>query len=98
MMVDAAYEDLYQALRPGIRENELVGIAAKKLYDHGSEDAESVNAIAGPRRCSSPASPRSQLLNDFGRLNEDGRRNGQAESPGGLQVDDQVRLGGLLHR
>ncbi len=49
MMVDAAYDDLYQALRPGIRENELVGIAAKKLYDLGSEDVEAVNAIAGER-------------------------------------------------
>src|SRR4030095_10028102 len=49
VMVDAAYEDLYQALRPGIRENELVGIAAKKLYDLGSEDVEAVNAIAGER-------------------------------------------------
>ena len=49
MMVDAAYEALYQALRPGIRENELVGIAAKTLYDLGSEDVEAVNAIAGER-------------------------------------------------
>ena len=49
MMVDAAYDDLYRALRPGIRENELVGIAAKKLYDLGSEDVEAVNAIAGER-------------------------------------------------
>src|SRR5262249_7333075 len=49
MMVDGAYEELYQALRPGIRENELVGIAAKKLYDLGSEDVEAGNAIAGER-------------------------------------------------
>ncbi|MEK7769918.1 MAG: M24 family metallopeptidase, partial [candidate division NC10 bacterium] len=49
MMVDAAYEELYRALKPGIRENELVGIAAKTLYDLGSEDVEAVNAIAGER-------------------------------------------------
>ncbi|MGH7324658.1 MAG: M24 family metallopeptidase [Candidatus Rokuibacteriota bacterium] len=49
MMVDAAYEKLYEAMRPGIRENELVGIAAKTLYDLGSEDVEAVNAIAGER-------------------------------------------------
>ena len=49
MMVDAAYEELYRALRPGIRENELVGIAAKTLYDLGSEDVEAMNAIAGER-------------------------------------------------
>ncbi len=49
MMVDAAYEELYRALKPGIRENELVGVAAKTLYDMGSEDVEAVNAIAGER-------------------------------------------------
>jgi Xaa-Pro aminopeptidase len=49
MMVDAAYEELYRALRPGIKENELVAIAAKTLYDLGSEDVEAVNAIAGER-------------------------------------------------
>ncbi|HEY3066785.1 MAG TPA: Xaa-Pro peptidase family protein [Methylomirabilota bacterium] len=49
MMVDAAYEELYRALRPGVRENELVGVAAKTLYDLGSEDVEAVNAIAGER-------------------------------------------------
>jgi Xaa-Pro aminopeptidase len=49
MMVDAAYEELYRAMRPGISENELVGIAAKKLYDLGSEDVEAVNAISGER-------------------------------------------------
>ncbi|HET7874835.1 MAG TPA: Xaa-Pro peptidase family protein [Methylomirabilota bacterium] len=49
MMVDAAYEELYRAMRPGVRENELVGVAAKTLYDLGSEDVEAVNAIAGER-------------------------------------------------
>lgn len=37
MMVDAVDEELYCALRPGIRENELVGIAAKTLHELGSE-------------------------------------------------------------
>jgi Xaa-Pro aminopeptidase len=49
MMVDAAYEELYRAMKPGISENALVGIAAKTLYDLGSEDVEAVNAIAGER-------------------------------------------------
>jgi len=49
MMADAAYEDLYQQLRPGISENECVGIVAKKLYDLGSEHVEGVNAISGER-------------------------------------------------
>ncbi len=50
-MVDAAYEDLYEFLRPGVRENETVGLVAKKLYDLGSEHVEGVNAISG-ERCS----------------------------------------------
>ncbi len=50
-MVDAAYDDLYEFLRPGVRENECVGVVSKKLYDLGSEHVEGVNAISG-ERCS----------------------------------------------
>lgn len=50
-MVDAAYEELYRFLRPGVRENEAVGVVAKTLYDLGSEYVEGVNAISG-ERCS----------------------------------------------
>jgi Xaa-Pro aminopeptidase len=51
MMVDAAYEELYRVLRPGIRENECVALVNKVLYDLGSEHVEGVNAISG-ERCS----------------------------------------------
>jgi Xaa-Pro dipeptidase len=50
-MVDAAYEELYGFLRPGVRENECVGLVSKVLYDLGSEHVEGVNAISG-ERCS----------------------------------------------
>jgi Xaa-Pro aminopeptidase len=50
-MVDAAYDRLYEFLRPGVRENECVGVVAKVLYDLGSEYVEGVNAISG-ERCS----------------------------------------------
>ena len=50
-MVDAAYEELYEFLRPGVRENECVGVVSKVLYDLGSEYVEGVNAISG-ERCS----------------------------------------------
>ncbi len=50
-MVDAAYESLYEFLRPGVRENECVGLVSKVLYDLGSEYVEGVNAISG-ERCS----------------------------------------------
>ena len=50
-MVDAAYDELYGFLRPGVRENECVGLVNKVLYDLGSEYVEGVNAISG-ERCS----------------------------------------------
>jgi Xaa-Pro aminopeptidase len=50
-MVDAAYDELYSFLRPGVRENECVGLVSKVLYDLGSEYVEGVNAISG-ERCS----------------------------------------------
>jgi Xaa-Pro aminopeptidase len=50
-MVDAAYEELYEFLRPGVKENECVGLVSKVLYDLGSEYVEGVNAISG-ERCS----------------------------------------------
>ncbi|HSS59409.1 MAG TPA: hypothetical protein VLK59_15455, partial [Solirubrobacteraceae bacterium] len=37
MMVDAAYEELYRALRPGVRENECVALVNRVLYEMGSE-------------------------------------------------------------
>ncbi|MGA8872974.1 MAG: Xaa-Pro peptidase family protein [Candidatus Acidiferrales bacterium] len=49
MMVDAAYDELYRAMRPGMRENEAVGLVSKVLYDLGSEYVEAVNAISGER-------------------------------------------------
>jgi Xaa-Pro aminopeptidase len=48
-MVDAAYDQLYEFLRPGVRENQAVGLVAKALYDMGSEFVEGVNAISGER-------------------------------------------------
>jgi Xaa-Pro aminopeptidase len=50
-MVDAAYEQLYRAMRPGFRENDCVALVNKVLYEMGSEFVEGVNAISG-ERCS----------------------------------------------
>jgi Xaa-Pro aminopeptidase len=49
MMVDAAYEELYRAMRPGMRENECVALVNRVLYEMGSEFVEGVNAISGER-------------------------------------------------
>src|SRR5215211_51406 len=50
-MVDAAYDRLYEQLRPGFRENDCVALVNKVLYEMGSEFVEGVNAISG-ERCS----------------------------------------------
>jgi Xaa-Pro aminopeptidase len=50
-MADAAYEELYQTMRAGMRENECVALVNKVLYEMGSEFVEGVNAISG-ERCS----------------------------------------------
>jgi len=48
-MVDGAYDLINEKLRPGVRENEIVGEVNKFLYYHGSDDVEAINAISGER-------------------------------------------------
>jgi Xaa-Pro aminopeptidase len=50
-MVDAAYFELYRAMKPGMKESDAVALVAKVLYEMGSEYVEGVNAISG-ERCS----------------------------------------------
>jgi Xaa-Pro aminopeptidase len=48
-MVDGTYADIAEALKPGVRENEIVALANQRLYEMGSDDVESVNAVSGER-------------------------------------------------
>ena len=48
-MVDGVYQDIAEALKPGIRENEIVALANKRLYEMGSDDVEAINAVSGER-------------------------------------------------
>ncbi|TDW31630.1 M24 family metallopeptidase [Cryobacterium psychrophilum] len=48
-MVDGVYQDISEALRPGIRENEIVALASKRLYEMGSDQVEAINAVSGER-------------------------------------------------
>ena len=50
-MGDGVYQDIYEALKPGVRENEIVAMATRRLYEMGSDCVEAINAIAG-ERCS----------------------------------------------
>jgi Xaa-Pro dipeptidase len=53
-MVDGAYDHLAEKLRPGTRENEMVALVNKFLYDNGSDDVEAINAVSGERCCPHP--------------------------------------------
>ena len=48
-MVDGVYQDITEVLKPGVRENEIVALANKRLYEMGSDDVESINAVSGER-------------------------------------------------
>jgi Xaa-Pro aminopeptidase len=50
-MVDGVYQDIFEALKPGVRESEIVGLAHARLFEMGSEFVEAINSIAG-ERCS----------------------------------------------
>jgi Xaa-Pro aminopeptidase len=50
-MGDGVYQDIFEALKPGVRESEIVAMATKRFYEMGSDCVEAVNAIAG-ERCS----------------------------------------------
>ncbi len=48
-MVDGVYQDIVEVLKPGVRENEIVALANKRLYELGSDQVEAVNSISGER-------------------------------------------------
>src|ERR1044071_4983819 len=58
-MVDAAYYELYRAMKPGMRENDAVALVAQNLYEAGSEYVEGGNAISAER-----ASPHPHIFSD----------------------------------
>jgi Xaa-Pro aminopeptidase len=50
-MVDGVYTDIAEALKPGVTESQIVGLATKRLYEMGSDCVEAINSISG-ERCS----------------------------------------------
>jgi len=48
-MVDGVYHMIYEELKPGVRENDIVAKATKMLFEMGSDDVEAINAVAGDR-------------------------------------------------
>src|SRR5947209_7840076 len=48
-MVDGVYQDIIEALKPGVMESQIVSLATARLYDMGSDCVEAINAISGER-------------------------------------------------
>jgi len=48
-MVDGVYHQIYEELKPGVKESTIVANANRFLYEHGSDDVEAINAISGER-------------------------------------------------
>jgi Xaa-Pro aminopeptidase len=48
-MVDGVYQDIFEMLKPGVRESDVVGMAHARLFEMGSEFVEAINSIAGER-------------------------------------------------
>jgi Xaa-Pro aminopeptidase len=46
---DAAFADIMDAIRPGIRECDLVGIGMKRLYEMGADEVQEFVCASGPR-------------------------------------------------
>ena len=53
-MVDGVYQDIAEALKPGVKESEIVALATGRLYGMGSDCVEAINADL--RRALQPAS------------------------------------------
>ena len=48
-MVDGVYQDIAEALKPGVKESDIVALATMRLYQMGSDCVEAINAISGER-------------------------------------------------
>jgi Xaa-Pro aminopeptidase len=50
-MVDGVYQNIAEALKPGVKESQIVALATARLYEMGSDCVEAINSISG-ERCS----------------------------------------------
>ncbi len=48
-LVDGAYYDVFNFIKPGVRENEVNALMRKRLYELGAENVHNVNVISGDR-------------------------------------------------
>ena len=48
-MGDGVYHQIFEELKPGVREADIVASATKRLYEMGSDQVEAINAVSGER-------------------------------------------------
>jgi Xaa-Pro dipeptidase len=48
-MVNGVYHDIAAALKPGVKESDIVALATMRQYQMGSDCVEAINAISGER-------------------------------------------------
>lgn len=53
-MVDGAYYDVVEAIKPGVRENEVCAVMRGRLIEMGAENVHNVNVISGDRAFAHP--------------------------------------------
>jgi Xaa-Pro dipeptidase len=61
-MVDGTYQKIAEALKPGVRESQIVALASHDLYEKGSDCVEAINAISGERCAPHPHNFTDRLL------------------------------------
>ncbi|HUN53291.1 MAG TPA: Xaa-Pro peptidase family protein [Candidatus Sulfotelmatobacter sp.] len=61
-MVDGTYQKISEALKPGVRESQIVALANHDLYEKGSDCVEAINAISGERCAPHPHNFTDRLL------------------------------------
>ena len=54
-MVDGVYQDIAEALKPGVKESQIVALATERLYEMGSDCVEAINSISGRALLAAPA-------------------------------------------
>ena len=59
-MVDGVYQDIYEFLKPGVRESDVVALAHARLFEMGSEFVG--RSTRSRRRCSPRACSRTALI------------------------------------
>ena len=61
-ITDGVHDALSRAIRPGIRENDLVAIATQKFFQLGADRVGGIQAVAGPRGLPHSHTPSDRLI------------------------------------